>query len=66
MVEELDVWRAAQLLVDNHGSYAEIQAAARADELMEAGDMVGRSVWLRVVAAIRELQRAARGDEPLN
>ena len=27
----------------------------RADELMEAGDMEGRAVWLRIVKAIEEL-----------
>ncbi len=28
---------------------AEIEAAQRADELLAAGDMDGRGVWLRVV-----------------
>ena len=27
----------------------------RADELMEAGDMEGRAVWLRVLAAVKDL-----------
>ena len=27
----------------------------RADELMDAGDMEGRAVWLRIVKAIEEL-----------
>ncbi len=27
----------------------------RADELMEAGDMEGRAVWLRVLAAVKNL-----------
>ena len=27
----------------------------RADELMEAGDMEGRAVWIRVVKAVKEL-----------
>ena len=37
------------------GDDAPIEAAMRADELMEAGDMEGRAVWLRIVKAIEEL-----------
>lgn len=37
---------------------AEIEAAQRADELLAAGDMDGRGVWLRVVEAVRELSKA--------
>ncbi len=36
----------------------------RADELMGAGDMEGRRVWLNIVDAIKELQRTRpRRDE---
>ncbi len=34
----------------------------RADELMEAGDMEGEAVWLRIVKAIEELLSEERPE----
>ena len=34
----------------------------RADELMEAGDMDGRAVWLRIVKAVEELLSEERPE----
>ena len=45
------------------GDAAAIHAAMRADELMEAGDMEGRAVWLRIVKAIEELLSEERPDD---
>ena len=39
-----------------HGEEASIKAAMRADAYLESGDMDGRAVWLRVIAAIKELE----------
>jgi hypothetical protein len=44
MTSRMDIWRAANLLVDQHGANAPFRAAQRADELLEAGDMPGRAV----------------------
>jgi hypothetical protein len=33
--------RAAKLLIDQHGSDAGLRAAERADQLLDAGDMIG-------------------------
>ena len=42
-----------------------IEAAMRADALLEADDMEGRRVWLSIREAIEELQRRRpRRDEP--
>ncbi len=38
-------------------------AAMRADELMEAGDMEGEAVWLRIVKAIEELLSKERPED---
>ena len=35
----------------------------RADELMEAGDMDGRTVWLRIVKAVEELLSEERPED---
>ena len=41
MTSDLDIYRAANELIEHHGEAADIEAAMRADELMEAGDMDG-------------------------
>ncbi len=45
------------------GDDAAIHAAMRADELIEAGDMEGEAVWLRIVKAIEELLSEERPDD---
>ena len=39
MTSDLDIFRSANELIEQHGEDAPIHAAMRADELMEAGDM---------------------------
>jgi hypothetical protein len=46
------VYRAAKLLVDQHGDEAERQAAERADALLEEGDLDGVVVWRAIRRAI--------------
>ena len=65
MTTDLDLYRSARLLIDQHGEDAARDAAMRADALLEAGDMEGRRVWLRIREAIKDLQRTRpRRDEP--
>ncbi len=47
MTSDLDIFRSANELIKQFGDAADIEAAMRADELMEAGDMEGDAVWLR-------------------
>lgn len=61
MTPDIDIWRAANLLIRQHGEDAEIVAAQRADQMLERGDPEGRVVWLRIRRAIAELQAAAIG-----
>ncbi len=63
MTSDLDTYRSANELIKQHGDAADIEAAMRADELMDAGDMEGRAVWLRIVKAIEELQSKERPDD---
>ena len=49
MVSNLDIWRAANLLIRHHGEDAEIVAAQRANLTLERGDRHGQLVWLRIV-----------------
>ena len=55
MTSDLDIYRSANELIKQFGDAADIKAAMRADELMDAGDMEGEAVWLRIVKAIEEL-----------
>jgi len=44
-----DIYRAAKLLIDQHGENAPLRAAERADQLLEAGDMIGATTWRRIL-----------------
>ncbi len=60
MTSDLDIYRAANVLVREHGQDAPIHAAMRADELLEAGDMDGLAVWKRILRAVEEMQSKER------
>ena len=65
-MEEIDIWRAAKQMIDRHGEDAEIAASMRADSALEQGDQFNVKLWMRVAAAVRELERKRREGEPLN
>ena len=48
----------ANILMKQHGQDAPIQAAMRADTMLDKGDLDGFSVWKRILWAVEELQRA--------
>jgi hypothetical protein len=54
-MDDLDIYRSANILVKQHGEDAPLEAARRADAMLEAGDMDGHGVWLRIVKAVGEL-----------
>jgi len=66
MISDPDIFRAAKLLIDQHGDDAAIRAAERADELQDEGDLGGVAVWRRILEAIGKIMRGPRSDEPLN
>jgi len=57
VIPDLDILRAAQLLVKRHGADAPVVAAQRADELLAAGDLDGVAVWRSITRAVDELLR---------
>ena len=61
MTSDIDIYRSAQVLVKQHGLAAPIEAAMRADAMLDKGDLDGYAVWKRVVKAVAELQRAEPG-----
>ena len=62
MTSDLDIYRSANELIEQHGEAADIEAAMRADERLAAGDMDGEAVWLRIVKAIEELLSEERPE----
>ena len=57
MIPDIEIWRAATLMLKRHGRDAAIVAAQRADELMAAGDVEGQQIWKKIVDAVLELLR---------
>ena len=55
MPDDLDIYRSAKLLIDQHGEDAPIFAAMQADKCLEGGDLDGKAVWMGVIRAIKEL-----------
>ena len=55
MPSEIDIYRSAKLLVDQHGEDAPIFAAQQADKCLEGGDLDGKAVWMGIIRAIKEL-----------
>ena len=66
MIPDLDIYRAAKLLIGQHDQEAPIRAAERADDLLEAGDIEGAAIWRAILDAIEELQRGPEPGEMVN
>ena len=62
MIEGIDLWRAAKIMVKRYGDGAATEAAMRADEFLDQGIKDGKRVWMRIMQAIEELQRERPGD----
>ncbi len=60
MIPDLDIYRSAQVLVKQHGEDAPIEAAMRADAMLDKGDLDGAATWKRILKAVEDLQ----GTEP--
>ena len=63
MISELDIYRAAVLVMRQHGDHAEVFAAQRVDLMQEREDHAGRRVWERIGRAITDL-RIEQGRRP--
>ncbi len=63
MTSDIDIYRAANEVIKQHGEAADIEAAMRADECLAAGDMEGEAVWLRIVKAIEDLLAKERPED---
>ena len=61
-MDEIDIWRVADLLMKEYGDEAGFLASRRADAMLDQGDTDGFTAWLKVVKAIETLQRKGPGE----
>ena len=55
VIPEIDIWRAATLMLKRYGDKALEQSITRADELAADGDHAGADTWRRIIAAVEQL-----------
>jgi hypothetical protein len=53
-MDRIDIYRSAVLLIEKHGEDAVIEAAIRADAMLDKGDLDGQRAWKAMVRAIEE------------
>jgi hypothetical protein len=63
MVEDIDIWRTAKLLLRQHGGDAPLIAAQRRNALLEAGETNGTIIGKCVMTATEELTRRRGAGE---
>lgn len=66
LIADTEIFRVARLLIDRHGEDASLRASARADDLLEGGDMIGSTAWRRILGAVEELRWGIGEGEALN
>ena len=62
VTSNLDIYRTANILVEQHGTEAPIHAAMKADAMLEKGDLDGQRGRLRILAAVNELLDTRPGE----
>jgi hypothetical protein len=56
VIPEIDIWRAASLMLKRYGEKALEESTARADHLESRGDYDGAATWRRITAAVEQLK----------
>jgi hypothetical protein len=56
VITEQEVWRAALVMVRRYKTEAMVEAATRADQLLEDGDWHAAITWRRILDAIKRIQ----------
>jgi hypothetical protein len=57
MIPDIDIWRCAQLMINNHGEEAALEATTMADDFLSKGNIEAQRVWMRIAKAIDGLSR---------
>jgi hypothetical protein len=56
LIPEIDIWRAAMLMLKRYADKALEQSALRAEKLVSAGDDEGAATWRRIMDAVTHLE----------
>ena len=59
MMEELDIYKAAKICIDEYGEEALLIAMARVENCRSSGDESGVAVWNKIADAIQRMQMPA-------
>jgi hypothetical protein len=62
MIADIDIWRCAQLMINNHGDEAALEAATTAEEWLAKGNIEAQRVWMRIARAIDDLRAVKPGE----
>ena len=57
VIPEIDIWRAALLMLERFGDNAPKESAARAGNLETEGDRDGAATWRRITDAVEQLAK---------
>ena len=55
MFTEIDIWRAAQLMLRWYGDMAQEESIRRIEEFSAADDLAGVAIWMRIIEPIDQL-----------
>jgi hypothetical protein len=55
VIQEIDIWRVAVLMVNRYADEAKLSSLRRAAELTVDGDHAGAAIWHRIAIAIEQL-----------
>ena len=57
-IENLEVWRAAQRIMEHHPEEPELAACQLADAALDKGDVFGFALWQKVAKTVAKLDRS--------
>ena len=61
MLSDVDIYRAAHLMMHSHGGDAELEAARHADRMLKRGNRNEVLTWLRIWRTIAVMRQAPTG-----
>jgi hypothetical protein len=64
VIPEIDIWRAATLMLKRYGDKAFEESTARADELAAQDDYNGQAVWRRITDSLGQLANTTPSGRP--
>ena len=57
MIPDLDIYRAASVIIEQYGKDAQIHSTKCASAMLDKGDLDGYAVWRRALRAVREARK---------